>query len=582
VFRLLNSNKDLASLRRVCWSTNNWVSELAYKFDPETFGRCEFTVDGKDWTFDRLIDIGFPVSSLKILNLDENGEYRDVYGGAAFELFLKRFAPHVRKLRVQRFEGFATWKELRFFAAMKKLEELEIDWIDLTRLELDKCGWLPEIYSCFRSLRIMNVHRLTASRYDDIIDWYLRLSCPKLQVLKKPKVEIGMGNLLEECIGSRGEDCSLISLFVMQSRSKFKFIDMENVLPPSISQDPCDSPVVKLLNLCYQKSIKLLNVKAELVAYLYIDSHDCPTNDMLIRIVRSVIGYNSCVHNLGLVLLEQIRIPSLHELFLFGLCDSLMLFEGLRARAIPVWTSLKSLSIHCDSDTRSNTLPELQPKVVKILDHFLAAAKLEQLEEFTLSFARSEVDGETLTPWYNVHAVNFVKCFPNLKRLKIVGWDAKNEEFSRLWQGFGLLEELWIEDCRNLDNKGFVKNYKAKHSFLHLTSKVSHDIQYLETHKPKQLIVMEDMFLCLELKKLTLKLDNMLNITDRVFRKVFSKIRFSELKLISDRPLTSVSPTIYQYSVWNLKVFMNKENHLAFIVIPSFFVDNSERDSMHR
>jgi len=73
-----------------------------------------------------------------------------------------------------------------------------------------------------------------------------------------------------------------------------------------------------------------------------------------------------------------------------------------------------------------------------------------------LSFSRSWLDdGETETPAWIICPPTITQFYPNIKDLRLTAWDADDNLWTLLWTGLNHLEELYIDDCRNLTDNCF-------------------------------------------------------------------------------------------------------------------------------
>jgi hypothetical protein len=149
---------ELLRLRRVCRTTKKWVSSFSPNLSAKKLGDFEVIIDGREHTFEWLMNLGLCVQNIVLLNEEWEGRrpIQDFYSGKTFDEFISRISPHVRKLRVQVYRGCHSDNEFRLFESLSSLEELEIDWIDLRKMPKD-FRRLPT--NCLEKLKVLNVHR---------------------------------------------------------------------------------------------------------------------------------------------------------------------------------------------------------------------------------------------------------------------------------------------------------------------------------------------------------------------------------------------------------------------------------------
>lgn len=72
-------------------------------------------------------------------------------------------------------------------------------------------------------------------------------------------------------------------------------------------------------------------------------------------------------------------------------------------------------------------------------------------------------------------APKFTESFPNLRVLKLNGFDGKDQDYLGFWKGFPGLEELSLENCRSLGDAGLMGDDKENPKFLELKRKMIYD-----------------------------------------------------------------------------------------------------------
>jgi hypothetical protein len=88
---------------------------------------------------------------------------------------------------VQIYRGGHFDSEFLLFESLSSLEELEIDWIDLSKMPNKDFLRLPT--NCPEKFKVLNVHRYSSLHPKDEFLWEILSACDKLETFRKPKID---------------------------------------------------------------------------------------------------------------------------------------------------------------------------------------------------------------------------------------------------------------------------------------------------------------------------------------------------------------------------------------------------------
>lgn len=470
------------SLRQVCKTTKEWIdaSSLSYHA-PVTIIK-----DHGSKTFTKFLQKKPPhvVNSIYI----QNDSY-DFLNDPALSHFMQIYGPLITSLRIQRYFPLKLEKDLTFYERFANLSDLELDKISIPSMH-EVENLFPSIFTHLKTLKIGKVTAYPEPPADDSFGatliplgrqrpmgmyvWNLIRSCKNIEFLGYPRTA---KYFFQAFIDGRGRGefgvfCDYIRNRNSQAHNKSNliFCDLLNY-----NWDPDVKNALPLLKIGNEFGVKFLNVNANLFQYIKIDSlvnmYDLPPNTG--DCILSFRNFN-CLTTKCLPSVERISMSASQ---VNTMLDYSCIFNGPKA-----FPNLREIEIIVDVGF---TLPEtdIYYRAREFRDvHILLSHFFYDMEMILLEDQEEEMQKNRF--YENVHSliIRFVdlknklarkaspedlplewiiKSLPNLRKLKLQGWNVQREEtYKAMWEGLPLLEELILDDCDKMETIFHSVDYK--------------------------------------------------------------------------------------------------------------------------
>ncbi len=510
---------DLLRLRRVC-SWTKGITDAYLQVNPQLAPEIEIN-EGNEKTLKSFMDLGIPTTKLFLNNKSGYSFYENI-GKKTEHQFLNKFGPLIKHLRVSRLTSISFGRELNFINGMKNLKSFEADYFGHGRktdedvlsneamahyqqlatqksfLKEDRCFPLP-----FQSLETIKIGPMFGQDYEYLkrMDVVCRSGnifyiCPQLKYACLPfdstfkTPEFGEG-LTEDALfhGSLPRALLYLGIYTAERpndlyppsgvNGRLEVYDFQNYHNDSIpwameyfkeSFDKlraCWVGSKDFVHVCLralETGLKLLNVDPRWYCARYNVGLTLP--ELGIPVV-SLVGLDPCMRGLDMPNLEKITIP-----FTSGS------LPGDPTR--PRWPALKIVDITVDGKVGcvwdmygrrriEDCSKELALPTTALFRFLFWEVVRANMTELSIRF----VDGKGKKELEVPNVEDIVKSCPNLKKIKLGNWMGTNKQLVELWNGLLGLEEISLENCKELGNVAFVGEDVGNPVFLRLESKLN-------------------------------------------------------------------------------------------------------------